>query len=92
MLARVCWLQDPPSGSARGGGQHTRDIFVHKDAVQASGECWHVHSSTHDADASDDPPLCFPTAGLTKFEKDQRLIFDIVIREGRDVAVNLEKA
>ena len=43
------------------------------------------------AEAPDGPPLLCPT-GLTKFEKDQRLVFDIVVREGRDVAVNLEKA
>ena len=28
-------------------------------------------------------------SGITKFEKDQRLVFDITVREGRDVAVNL---
>jgi len=28
-------------------------------------------------------------SGIAKFEKDQRLVFDITVREGRDVAVNL---
>ena len=44
------------------------------------------------AEAPDGPLLLCPIAGLTKFEKDQPLVFDIVVREGRDVAVNLEKA
>ena len=28
-------------------------------------------------------------SGIAKFDKDQRLVFDITVREGRDVAVNL---
>ena len=42
---RASALQDPPTGSPRPGGQHTRDIFVHKDAVQASGKHFQKHST-----------------------------------------------